>query len=119
MWGRSHSALVLGLALIAARVEAAEVQPPRRIAPNEVSRTSAAVVVNGLTALAHTGQILPLDGRGAIIGPGRADEQAAAVLDRLDRVLGRLQSSLDLLVKVDVYVARADVIPAFNAELAR
>src|SRR5437762_2347309 len=59
----------------------------RAIAPDEASRTAAAVVVDGAKDLVHTAQLLPVDARGRIVGPGRAEEQAVAVLDRLEAVL--------------------------------
>ena len=41
------------------------------------------------------------------------------MLDRLQRVLHGVNSSLDRLVKIDVYVARPEVIATFRAALAR
>ena len=91
----------------------------RRIGADEVSRTSAAVVVPAAFDLVHTTQILPLDARGEIIGPGQADTQSAAILDRLDRALREAASGLDRLVKLNVYASRPEAIPAMKASLAR
>ena len=54
-----------------------------------------------------------------MIAPNRADEQAAAVLDRLETTLKGVQSSLDRLVKVDVYLARPDAVAIFQKAFAR
>src|SRR4051812_11261640 len=105
---RSRIIVYAGLALVVAHAVLAEEPRVRRIAPDEVSRTAAAVVVDGAMPLAHTAQFLPLDAQGRIVGPGRVDEQAEAVLDRLELALREARSDLDRLVKVDVYAARPE-----------
>lgn len=86
----------------------------RYIGPDDSARTASAVIVPGPMNLAHTAQFLPLDERGSILGTERAGEQAAVVLDRLESALKEVGSGLDRLVKVNVYAARADVLPAFH-----
>jgi enamine deaminase RidA (YjgF/YER057c/UK114 family) len=105
--------------LVVAQQVLAEEPRLRRIAPDEASRTSAAVVVEGATPLAHTAQILPLDADGKIVGPGRADEQAEAVLDRLELALREAGTGLGRLVKVHASAARPEAIVAFEAAFAR
>jgi enamine deaminase RidA (YjgF/YER057c/UK114 family) len=91
----------------------------RCIGFDDATRTSAAVVVDAALPLAHTTQILPLDDQGRIISAGRAEKQASAVFDQLERALGEVHSSRSLLVKLNVYAALPEVIPAVKAVLAR
>lgn len=86
----------------------------RSIAPDDSTRTSTAVIVPSGMNLAHTAQFLPLDERGSIIGPERAAKQAEVVLDRLESALKAAGTGLDRVVKVNVYAARTDVLPAFR-----
>jgi len=62
---------------------------------------SKAVVVSGLP-LVHTRQLLPLDGKGNLVGEGSADKQIEQVLDNLEAVLGAAGSGLDNLVRLNV-----------------
>lgn len=64
--------------------------------------TSRAAIVRG-HALAHTRQLLPLDRDGQLVGRGSVDQQIEQVLDNLDAVLKASGSSLDRLVRVNVY----------------
>ena len=93
--------------------------PVRQVRPDSATGTSAAIVVDGAANLAHTEQILPVDADGKVIAPNRADEQAGAVLDRLETTLKGVQSGLDRLVKVDVYIARPDAVATFQKAFAR
>jgi len=88
------------------------------IDPNTQTGTSLAVVVDP-APLAHTAQLLPLDTAGAVIGKGDAAKQTDAVLDALDAALKEAGSGLPLAVKLNVYLARPDVMPATQAALAR
>jgi enamine deaminase RidA (YjgF/YER057c/UK114 family) len=99
---------VLVLLWLSAAVLAADVQ---RVRPG--ANSSAAVVV-GPAALAHTAQVLP---RGA--DKGDAGAQAANVLDQVDAILATVGSNLDAVVKLNVYVARADVIADVRGPVAR
>lgn len=95
------------------------------VVPDAKARTSAAVVVSGSLNLAHTAQLLPIDAAGAVAAPkaGRdvspVDAQCEAVLDRLEAALKEAGTGVDRLVKINVYVARADVLPSFRAAVAR
>jgi enamine deaminase RidA (YjgF/YER057c/UK114 family) len=97
----------------------ATAHPVRQVWPDEATGSSAAVVVDGAANLAHTEQILPTDADGKVIAPDRADDQAGAVLDRLETALEGVGSGLDRLVKVDVYLARPDVLANFQNAFAR
>src|SRR5439155_16922221 len=67
--------LCAGLLLtVAPRVLAADPEL-RWIRSDAASGTTAAVVVDAKLPLAHTAQLWPLDERGKIVGPGRADVQ--------------------------------------------
>lgn len=112
------SALALALAAWLAR-PAHAADEARPIAPDDAAGTAAAVVVDGAATLAYTAQILPLDDAGRVVGPGRADEQIAAVLDRLQAALEGSGSGLERLVRLHVYAARPDVVPAFRDAFAR
>jgi len=71
--------------------------------PDETSGASQAVVVEGC-ALAHTGQALPLDKQGTLIGEGSVDTQLAQVLFNLETALAAAGSGTEHLVKLNVYV---------------
>ena len=89
----------------------------RRFIDTSDSSSRAVVVSEG--ALVHTSQLLPLDGRGKLIGKGKSDEQAEKVLDNLDLALSEFRSGLDALVKLNVYVSRDDVVDVMNRAMAR
>jgi arylsulfatase A-like enzyme/enamine deaminase RidA (YjgF/YER057c/UK114 family) len=108
----------LTLALVHTAVGEEQEQALRRITPDAASGTSAAVVVAADTPLAHTTQILPRDAQGRTVAPGRASEQAEAVLERLEQALTEARSGLDRLVKLNVYVAGPEAILAFRAAFA-
>jgi enamine deaminase RidA (YjgF/YER057c/UK114 family) len=63
---------------------------------------SQAVVVQGYP-LVHTRQLLPFDREGKVVGDDSADKQVEQVLDNLGAVLTSAGSSLDQLVRVNVY----------------
>src|SRR5262249_46847414 len=112
---------ILGTVWLLAEMTGAVMADPggRWIRPDAASGTSAAVVVDGGLPLAHTAQLWPEVQGGTALGAGRADAQAGALLDRLDAVLQEVGSALDRLVRVHVYAARADVLPAFHTAFAR
>jgi enamine deaminase RidA (YjgF/YER057c/UK114 family) len=115
---RTLSAAVT-VALFSPHAALCQESPLRRIAPDPSTKTSSAVVVSGSTPLVHTSQILPRDERGAIISPGRAEGQAVALIEQLERALRESGSGIDRLVKVDVYATKPDAIASFQTELAR
>jgi enamine deaminase RidA (YjgF/YER057c/UK114 family) len=90
----------------------------REVRPDEATHTSAAVVVDASAPLLHTPQLLPTGADGLTIVAGGAAEQANALLDRLESALKAAGSGLDKLVKVDVYLARPDVLAPFQKMFA-
>jgi enamine deaminase RidA (YjgF/YER057c/UK114 family) len=113
-----RSLVVPFLTLITLEARAADV-PVREIRPDDATGTSMAVVVDGAANLAFTEQIMPVGADDKVIAPGRVDEQVGAVLDRLESTLKDANSGLERLVKVDVYLARPDALPAFQKAFAR
>jgi enamine deaminase RidA (YjgF/YER057c/UK114 family) len=112
----SLALLFLTITTVAASATADAV---RQVRPDDAAGTSAAVVVDGAANLAHTEQILPIDADGKVIAPNQAAGQAAAVLDRLEAILKGVESGIDRLVKVDVYIARPDAVATFQQAFAR
>jgi enamine deaminase RidA (YjgF/YER057c/UK114 family) len=101
--------------LVGVSLRAGEVAGPiRTIRSDDRAATSAAVVVAATAHLAHTEQIFPVGADGKVIGAGRVDDQVATVLDRLESTLKQADSGLDQLVKIDVYLARADALASFQ-----
>src|SRR5205085_2288790 len=91
--------------------------PPTRGASRrfiEAGESSSRAVVVGEGALVHTGQLLPLDGRGKLVGKGLAAEQVEKALDNLDLALAEFRSGLDALVKLNVYVSRDEVVDVMS-----
>src|SRR5262249_887014 len=86
---------IVGLVLVPSRSVFAQESSLRRISPDADSGTSGAIVVDGATGLAHTPMIMPLDAQGNIVGPGRPDDQIAAVLDRLEKSLSGVGAGLE------------------------
>ena len=90
--------------------------PLRRIGPSVTPGTSQAVVV-GDVPLVHTSQVLPPDDRGR---GGDAEAQATLVLDRLQARLRQARSSLERVVKLNVYAVDDEAAAAaFRAVAAR
>lgn len=84
---------------------------------------SAAVVVDDLP-LVHTAQLLPVaDDRGPAAAsaaiPGDAATQVARVFARLEQVLQRAGSSSARIVKLNLYVANANVAAIVREDLAK
>lgn len=93
-------------------------EPTVRRVPGQTEGTSAAVVVSGSTALAHTAQIQARDAQGRLQAAGRAGEQAQRVLDRLGTALAEAGSGLDQLVKLNVYAASPSDLEAVRHAVA-
>jgi len=91
----------------------------RSILVDEATKTAGAVVAAGGKHLAYTSQILPLDEQARDIAVDDVQRQTKAVLDHLEHTLERVGSGLDSLIKVNVYLARADVLDEFRAVFAR
>ncbi len=118
---RRHEAFVcLGAALLlagrlgAARGEAAA----RYVDPDAKTGASAAVEV-GNGPLLHTAQLLPLDGRGRLVGKGDAAAQVEQLLGNLAAVLEEARSGFDRVVKVNAYVTRPEAAAAVKKAFAR
>ena len=117
--GRVLLTLLVGLILEVGSVMAAKGQGIRPVRPDDASGTSAAVVVDGALPLVYTTQLFPTDEQGKVIAAGRAEDQASAVLDRLEATLRAAGSGLDRLVRVHVSAASEDTLPAFRAAFSR
>ena len=92
------AALVMGIVTGAATAGSVDY-----LCPDEQSGASGAVVVDG-HALVHTGQLLPLDKQGTLIGEGSADAQLAQVIFNLETALAAAGSTTDQLAKLNLYV---------------
>lgn len=82
------------------------------------SEFSGAVVVPAELSLAHTTQILPVDGSANIVGETAAD-QAAAVLGRLLETLRAAGSDSGRVVKVNLYARDHASLAEFRAVIAK
>jgi enamine deaminase RidA (YjgF/YER057c/UK114 family) len=80
--------------------------------------TSQAVIVEG-HALAHTRQLLPLDRDGQLIGKDSVDRQIEQVLDNLESVLKASKSSLNQLVRVNVYALAPTTVELVREHLSK
>ncbi|MBI3866487.1 MAG: RidA family protein [Planctomycetia bacterium] len=82
----------------------------RFVAPNDAEGSSGAVIVPDLP-LAHTGQFLPLDAKGNLVGAGDAAVQVDAVLSQVDAALKTVDSG-EKPVIVKLHVIAADLAAA-------
>lgn len=99
---KRHKSL-LAMLVISVAARGAAAAPVVCVGADEQSGASLAVVVDGC-ALAHTGQALPLDKQGALIGEGSVDTQLAQVLFNLETALAAAGSGTEHLVKLNAYV---------------
>lgn len=88
------------------------------IEPSASTGSSKAVIVDA-GSLAHTAQLLPMDKQGVIVGKGNVARQAEQVLANLEGTLKRGKSGLGQVVKLNVYVARAELSEAVSQVLAK
>ena len=113
MTWRSHTGLLLAICLLAMATsqtshlalggESASKGPSIEYMPLDApAGTSRAVIVQG-HALVHTRQLMALDPQDKLVGKGHVGQQVEQVLDNLERVLEESDSSLDQLVRVNVY----------------
>jgi len=79
---------------------------------------SQAVVVQG-QPLVHTRQLLPLDRDGKLVGAGVIDKQVEQVLNNLDAVLTATGSSLNQLVRLNVYALAPATVDVVRERLAK
>lgn len=70
--------------------------------PDPITGLCQAVVVRP-GALVHTTQILPVDEAGLIIGKGEIDKQAQSVFEQLSVALGSAGTTLERVVKLNIY----------------
>jgi len=89
----------------------------RYIDPDPKTGTSRAVLVRN-TPLAHTSGLMPVDQQGKPAGQGEPAAQVAQVLKRLSSVLATVHSSLDQLVKLNVYAADLAAVSAAQSAIA-
>ena len=78
---------------------------------------SAAVVVAD-SPLIHTAQLLPTGESGKIVSTGDVEGQIDRLFERLESVLRRAGGRMDLLVKLNFYVARQDLGDVVRTKLA-
>jgi enamine deaminase RidA (YjgF/YER057c/UK114 family) len=76
-----------------------------------------AVIVQG-QPLVHTRQLLPLDAGGNLVGSGSVEQQVNQCLDNLEAVLGTSGSSLDRLVRLNVYAMSPPIVDRVRERLA-
>lgn len=88
------------------------------IDPDPKSGTSKAVVVDRCP-LAHTAQLLPLNAAGEVVGKNDPSKQIDQVFARLETNLREAQSSLDDLVKLNVYATKTEGVERVHAAIAR
>lgn len=86
--------------------------------PSTKTGASLCVIVKD-DVLAHTSQILPLNIKGGQIAAGGAVDQTVLVLKNLKYLLGKVDSNLNQLVKLNIYVAREDLVPEVRQRLAQ
>jgi enamine deaminase RidA (YjgF/YER057c/UK114 family) len=70
------------------------------------------------SALAHTAQFQPQNESGEVVGKGQADVQAGRVLDNLAAALAEAKTSLDQLVKLNVYARNTETVAVIKRVLA-
>jgi enamine deaminase RidA (YjgF/YER057c/UK114 family) len=103
MTRRLYSILVLILTVAVSCPGAEEVEPSVRYVPLDApAGMSQAVVVEG-QPLIYTRQLLPLADNGEIVGTGDVDKQIQQLLDNLEAVLTTSGSSLNQIVRLNVY----------------
>lgn len=83
----------------------------------ETGISQCAVVKNSV--LAHTSQILPVNFKGGKVVPGNAGDQTGLVLNNLDYLLGKVDATLYKIVKLNVYVAREELVPEVKQRLIK
>lgn len=99
---------------------AGKIQPRQimRSGYNRFTRMVDAVIIDE-GPLVHTAQILPWGNQGEIVGIGDASIQAARVVDNLMRALKAGGAISGGIIKVNIYVAQAEVIPKVREAMAR
>lgn len=108
--------LLVGLFITIPTSHSAEILP-RFIEPSAESGSSAAVVV-GDWPLAHTPQLISVDESGKITSADPA-AQMNRVLDGLDLLLREVQSNLDRIVKLNVYITKQELFDDVRKVLSK
>ena len=85
-------------------------------APAAMSKT--AVIVDKMP-LVHTRQLFAMDAKGKLVGEGSADKQIEQVLTNLQAVLKDSGSSLDKLIRVNVYALSTEIVAKFHEQLGK
>lgn len=78
---------------------------------------SQAVIVQG-APLVHTRQLLPVNGDGKVVGKDSVDTQVKQVLDNLDAVLNASGSSLNQLVRLNIYALAPGTVDRVREQMA-
>jgi enamine deaminase RidA (YjgF/YER057c/UK114 family) len=86
--------------------------PPQFIEPNSETGTSRAVIVDSVP-LVHTSQIQPARTTGT-----DASAQTNSVVEKIRSVITAAGGQADDIVKINIYVARQDVVPVVESVLA-
>jgi enamine deaminase RidA (YjgF/YER057c/UK114 family) len=106
------------LALAASTITGVSAAPTVKfIGADPTTGSSRAAIVDPVP-LAHTAQLLPVNDKGEIIGKGDIAKQTAQVLKNLSAVLSSAKSDTKQIVKLNVYVARAELTDEVNNVLA-
>lgn len=69
--------------------------------------------------LAHTSQVTAIDIHGGLVAPANASDQTGSALKNLNYLLKKVNSDLDQLVKLNVYVADAQFVSAVQNRIAQ
>jgi enamine deaminase RidA (YjgF/YER057c/UK114 family) len=80
--------------------------------------TSFAAIVDEVP-LIHTSQSWPVDGKGKIVAVGDAALQTEQVFKNLDGTLHKVGSSLDMVAKLNVYLAKESVVEEVRSVIAK
>jgi len=91
---------------------------PLAISPDQKTGTSLAVIAPK-GALAHTAQFLPLDPTGRLVGKDDAPKQIEQTLANLSKALRAADSSLKRVVKLNVYVAKPEIVEPVEKEFSQ
>jgi enamine deaminase RidA (YjgF/YER057c/UK114 family) len=86
----------------------------RRAGPS--GRAADFVVVSG-HPLVYTGQVLPIDAEGKLVGESSDEKQVEQVLENLQTLLAESGSGLERLAKLNIYADSAETINKFQEQL--
>ncbi|MCI0457130.1 MAG: DUF1080 domain-containing protein [Gemmataceae bacterium] len=114
----SRTLTCLGLALLLTWPATQAGEGPQYLDPDAATGSAKAVVVDP-GPLVHTAQLLPVDGKGAVVGKGQPARQVERVLDDLASLLKETGSRLDRTVKLNFCVAGPEVAAEVHKALAR